>query len=122
MILAALLLQAAAMPPADWAGMPDYPLPPFSSRFDPSPYVRREVEAGRCHAEATGGIFRIDSPVALLVDAGGVVQRIVPLAIGCPTVEQYTVGLVSSLARQGVAGAALKPGWYRYVAGYRWTG
>ena len=73
----------------------------------------RQVDAGR-QVGAEGDL-------ALLVDAGGAVQRIVPRAIGCPTVEQYTVGLVSSLARRGVAAAGLRPGWYRYVAGYRWT-
>lgn len=123
MIAAALLLQAAVpmpppMPPSgDWSAMPDFPLAAFGGGFDPSPFVAREVTAGRCRPPA--GARRIASPIAVLIGAGGAVQRIVPAAIDCPTVEQYTVGLVSTLARR-LDLATLRPGWYRYVATYRW--
>lgn len=121
--LAALLLQAAAppLPPADWSTLPDLPVTPTPEVFDPSGFVRREAEAGRCKAEQTPRGWEIHSPVAVLVDARGTVQRIVPRAIDCSTVEQYTAGYVSTLARRAVAApGGLKQGWYRYAVTYRW--
>ena len=135
MIALALLLQAAVplpaqpsvplpAPPAEWSALPDLPVPAPHQGFDPSAYVRREVAASRCRAQGVdGGARWITSPVAVLVDAGGLVARVVPGAIGCPTVEQYTAGYVSTLARRAIAhGAAIRPGWYRHVVTYRWPG
>lgn len=116
-----LLAQAAAappMPPADWSAMPELPVAARPG-FDPSAYVRREVAAGRCRAAPAGSVMAVTAPVAVLVDAAGAVQRVVPRAIECPTVEQFTAGYVSSLARRT---AGLKPGWYRYAVTYRWRG
>lgn len=110
----ALMLQAAAlpMPPADWTGLPELPLP--SARGgEPSAYVRREVAAGRCRAEGNG----MAVSVAVLMDADGRVARVVPRAIDCPTVEQFTAGYVSALARRA---GRMKPGWYRRTVAYRW--
>lgn len=117
MIAAALLLQAAAMPPQDWTALPIFPMPRAETAVEASAFVRREV-AGGC--KTTNGP-RLAAPVAILVDASGVVSRIVPRAIGCPTVEQFTVGYLSSLTRGG-PGTALrpKPGWYRLTVTYRW--
>lgn len=113
----------AAMPPADWSALPDLPVASPRAEFDPSGYVRREVAAGRCKAVPGAGESRVAASVAVLVDARGGVQRIVPQAIGCPTVEQFTVGYVSTLARRAaLAERTLKPGWYRHVVTYRWTG
>lgn len=130
MIAIALLLQAAvpaaagpAMPPTDWSTLPDLPVAPPRGASDPSGYVRREVAAGRCRAAPIGGGSRVAASVAVLVDARGSVQRIVPQAIGCPTVEQFTAGYVSTLARRAViAGQTFRPGWYRHVVTYRWAG
>ncbi len=123
----ALLLQAASappptLPPTDWATLPDLPVASPRGVFDPSGYVRREVAAGRCAAPPAAGEARIAASVAVLVDALGAVQRIVPRAIGCATVEQFTVGYVFRLARRVAAERTLRPGWYRYVVTYRWTG
>ncbi|SFP50680.1 hypothetical protein SAMN04488241_102347 [Sphingomonas rubra] len=121
-----MLLQAAVapapMPPHDWAPLPVFPLPRGATTSDGATFVRGEVAAGRCavppvHPDGT----RMVAPVALLVAPGGTVSRIVPRAIGCSTVEQYTVGYLLSLTRTLPAGAApLAPGWYRVAVSYRW--
>lgn len=118
MIAAALLLQAAALPPQDWSTLPLFPLPRAGAVTDGSAYVRAEVVAGRCKAT---GMTEMPAPVAILVGPSGYVTRIVPRAIGCPTVEQYTVGYLLSLTRGG-PGSALppRPGWYRLTVTYRW--
>lgn len=112
---------AAALPapPADWSALPELPLPSGRAGVDPSGYVKREVAAGRCGRQVEG---ELAAPVAVLMDAGGLVQRVVPRAIGCPTVEQFSAGYVSALARRAGSAARLRPGWYRYVVTYRWNG
>ena len=131
MIALALLLQAAppstlppALPPADWSTLPELPIVSPRGASDPSGYVRREVAAGRCRiAPASANESRLAAPVAVLIDAKGGVQRIVPQAIGCPTVEQFTAGYVSTLARRAAVGrTTFRPGWHRHVVTYRWTG
>lgn len=120
--LAFLALQAAAaalpVPPADWNALPELPLPPGRGAFDPSAYVKREIAAGRCRPAGAA----LAAPVAVLMDAAGLVQRVVPAAIGCPTVEQFTAGYVSALARRAGNAAPMRPGWYRHVVTYRWQG
>jgi hypothetical protein len=116
-----LLLQAIAPPPLDWSALPELPLSPPRGAFDPSGFVRNEVAARRCRATADGDAQLVTAPLAVLVDESGAVSRIVPRAIDCPTVEQYTAGYVSALARR--AGLPrLKAGWYRYAVTYRWGG
>ncbi|MBJ6122020.1 hypothetical protein [Sphingomonas mollis] len=127
-MIAALLLaatQAALSPPpvADWDRLPAFPVPRAADIVDGAAFVRGEIESGHCHpvpAPATGGV-RLIAPVAILVGPTGIVRQIVPQAIGCPTIEQYTVGYLLSLTRTG-AGAAPspEPGWYRLVVSYRW--
>lgn len=115
-----LLLQAA--PPPDWSALPQLPVAARDrGEFDPSPFVRGEVEARRCAAEQVGGGAQVVSTVALLV-VDGAVRRIVPQAINCPSVEQFTVGYVSTLVRHARVTDQLAPGWYRYVVTYRWAG
>lgn len=120
-VLAALLLQAAAappMPPADWTNLPELPVAAASGSVSSS-FVRREVARNRCRVEPNGDLLEIAAPVAVLVDEAGAVLRVVPRAIDCPTVEQYTAGYVSSLARRT---GGLKPGWYKFTMTYRWQG
>ena len=124
MIAPAFLLQAAiaALPPADWSVLPELPVSPPRGGSDPSGYVRREVAGGRCKAVPVAGETRLVAPVAVLIDARGAVQRIVPQAISCPTMEQFTAGYVSTLARRAaLAERTLRAGWYRHVVTYRWT-
>lgn len=118
-----MLVQAAApVPPPDWSVLPLFPLPHAASGIDGSTFVHGEVVAGRCPAPPVHGDgSRLSAPVAILVGAGGMVRQIVPQAIGCPTVEQFTVGWLLSLTRPGSAIAIPSiPGWYRLTVTYRW--
>ncbi len=123
-MIAALILQAAApapMPPQDWSALPIFPLPRGALAADGTGFVRGEIESGRCKAgapQADGA--RVVAPVAILVGAEGAVARIVPRAIDCVTVEQYTVGYVQSLVRGGPGAVVPAPGWYRLAVAYRW--
>jgi hypothetical protein len=121
-----LLLQAAAPAvPTDWstlAPMP-YATPPQMT----APLVRfvaDEIAAGRCSPpKPADGHYVIQVDVATLVAADGTVRRTVPRAIDCPTVEQYSAGLVVSFAR---ANLQPRPGasdtWYRATIVYDWRG
>lgn len=127
MILAVLALagQAVATPalPADWSALPmlRWKVPP---RYDPemTRFVVDEVRAGRCAAaqhDAAGS--RLTTELAILVAAGGRVRTVTPRAIGCPTVEQYASGLISSVTRDNLApGAAGGDGWYRTSITFAW--
>ena len=121
-VMLAMLAQAPATPPTDWSRLPELALASPKGDADAASriaFVRGEVTSGRCKAERTAdGGARIVAPVILLVDAAGTVRQIVPRAIGCATVEQYTVGYVSTLVR-GAAPVAT-PGWYRVTVTYRW--
>lgn len=111
------------VPPANWATLPTFVLPTGpAGGVHVSAFVAAEVKAGRCRAVATEGMLRVDSPVAILVTAAGTVRQVVPQAIGCPTVEQYTVGYVSTLTRGAADREAIKPGWYRLAVTYQWQG
>lgn len=129
MIVAAILLQvaapapAAAGPPADWSSIPPFPAPLLPvAGYDPSGYVQAEVKAGRCAAaSAVDGVLTLETPVAVLVTAPASIRQVVPQAIGCPTVEQFTAGLVLTLARGALAErGVVRSGWYRLTITYRW--
>lgn len=111
MIAAALMLaQAASLsPPADWAGLPTLPLRQRADQPDlVSDYVRAESRAGRCSlAEEETAL-----DLAVFVAASGQIRRIVPRAIGCPTVEQYAAGIVLRFARGNIV-APITDGWFR---------
>ena len=108
----------AGLPPVDWA-----PLPVLRYRRRPnvpavlSDFVRDEVHAGRC-AMPAGSRLSVD--FAVLIAANGAVRRIVPRAIGCPTVEQYASGLMLRLARDNVLNPVLVPTWYRAGLTFAW--
>jgi hypothetical protein len=115
---------APAVPPVtEWPSLPLYPMPRSATIPEASTYVRAEVEAGRCQplAPPQADAARVIAPVVVLVGPRGTIRRIVPRAIGCPTVEQYTVGYLLSVTRTG-AGFTLPPapGWYRLTVTYRW--
>jgi hypothetical protein len=92
-ILALLLQVAAPMPPSDWSALPLFPLPRGAQVVDVA---------------------------AVLIGEQGALARIVPRAIGCATIEQYTVGYVQSLVRGGPGAVVPAPGWYRLAVTYRW--
>ncbi|WP_051272873.1 hypothetical protein [Sphingomonas phyllosphaerae] len=99
MILAALLLlgQAPSLnPPTDWAPLPRLQLglaaaPPTQL----TEFVRREVLAARCELSPEERMLDL----VVLVTQAGQVRRIVPRAIGCPSVEQFAAGIVLRAAR-----------------------
>lgn len=118
-MIAFLLLQIAAAPPRDWSTLPLFPMPHAATVTAASAFVRSEVEAGRCKLPVAG--TGVVAPVAILVGRRGAVTRIVPRAIGCPTVEQYTVGYLVTLTRAGPGSVRPpQPGWYRLTVSYAW--
>ncbi|MEO9132931.1 MAG: hypothetical protein ABI240_17225 [Sphingomonas sp.] len=126
-MLAFLLLQAATTPtaPTDWSALA--PLPYLTAPQMTPPlarFVANEIAAGRCSLpRPADGHYVVKVDVATLVGADGSVRRAVPHAITCPTVEQYSVGLVLTFARGNLpphAGAADQ--WYRATIVYDWVG
>ncbi len=103
-------------PPAEIAKLDELPLQrrwPKNTAL--SAYVRDEVRAGRCAID--GKAVRVE--LAVLVAGNGQIRRIRPVAIQCPTVEQYASGLMSRMARSNVA----PPGedrWYRTALDFAW--
>jgi hypothetical protein len=127
MILAlALLAQAAAdLPPlpGDWsdlAPMPYVASPELTPPLDK--FVMDEVAAGRCAVpRPADGHYVVKVDVAALIDQDGTVRRAVPRAINCPTVEQYSAGLVTSFARANLKTRTATL-WYRATLVYDWRG
>ncbi len=124
-MIAALLLAAQAMavpPAASWPHLPPFPLPRDANLADATRFVRGEVAANRCAAATvTPQGSTLSAPVAVLVGPAGGVRQIVPLAIGCPTVEQYTVGYLLALTRiPSEDTSGLAEGWYALTVSYRW--
>lgn len=105
-----------AAPAGDIASLDELPLQrrwPKSAAL--SAYVRDEVRAGRC--AVPGNNVRVE--LVVQVAGNGQIRRIRPIAIQCPTVEQYASGLMSRMARGNVA----PPGeerWYRTALDFAW--
>jgi hypothetical protein len=125
-MLEILLLQAAVPAlPTDWSTLA--PLPYQTAPQMAPPLVRfvtDEVTAGRCAPpKPADGHYSIKVDVATLVGADGTIRRTVPRAIDCPTVEQYSVGLVIKFARANIQPHAGAPDtWYRATIVYDWGG
>lgn len=135
MIAAALLLALQVAPqatssqtsvspslPADWSTLPvpRWRTPPIYEA-EMTRFVIEEVAAGHCAAaEHDGTTNRLKVDVALLVSAAGLVRTVVPRAIGCPTVEQYTSGLLSSVTRDNLQPAD-EDAWYRASVTFSWA-
>jgi len=124
MLTALLLAQALATgspvaPPQDWAALPVFPAD-IAMPVEAVSYVRAQVRDGHC-ARTPATTRTLAVPVAILVGPGGTVRQITPQAIDCPSVEQYTVGLLLSATRRS-AGAPTppSPGWYTLTPMYRW--
>jgi hypothetical protein len=130
-VIAALALLAqvpAAQPPAP--ALETWPaLPTLLYERDPddlgevSRFVQDEVEAGRCGTPLKAGENRVlRVRVVVLVGPDGRARALVPEAIGCPTVEQYTAGVIGRL----VAGNVRQPWptqaqWLRTGLVYSWS-
>jgi hypothetical protein len=125
-MLALLLLQAAVSPvPTDWSALAPLPYTTAPQMTPPlARFVADEIAAGRCAMpKPADGHYLVKVDVATLVASDGAVRRAVPRAINCPTVEQYSVGLVLKFARANLqlrAGAA--DIWYRTTIVFDWTG
>lgn len=111
MMLAALLLLAQAPslnPPMDWGQLPRLQLglaaaPPTQL----ASFVEREVLANRCVLPPEARMLDL----VVLVSQAGQVRRIVPRAIGCPSVEQFAAGIVLRAARDKTRPISLDT-WY----------
>ena len=116
---------AQAPAPTDWSTLPILPylrapvVTPSMASF-----VGGEVASDRCAVpRPAGGQYDVRLDLAVLVDSVGTIRRVVPRAIGCPTVEQYGAGLVTGFARDNLPpriGAIA--GWYRTVLAFDWQG
>jgi hypothetical protein len=127
-MLRVLLLQAAVQAtspavPTDWsvlAPMPYVTAPQIAPTL--SSFVAGEIAAGRCAvAKPANGRYVVRVDVATLVGPDGSVRRTVPRAIDCPTVEQYSAGLVLSFARANLPRGTTEQ-WYRATIVYDWQG
>jgi len=112
----------AAEPPHDWSTLAAITLPPASS--DMVRFVRDEVTSGRCpRAKATDEQMVLVVPLAVRLGPDGIANSVVPLAIGCPTVEQYSAGVAQRMIRH-LTHRTMMAGdrWYRTVITYTWPG
>ncbi len=63
-------------------------------------FVRDEVAAGRCtRARQDDAQMVLVVPLAIRISADGNADSVVPLAIGCPTVEQFSAGRAQRMVR-----------------------
>lgn len=109
-------------PPRDWSTLTQITLPPAGP--DMARFVRDEVAAGRCtRARPADEQMVLAVPMAVRTTADGAAISVVPLAIGCPTVEQYSAGLAQQMIRH-LAHRTMMEGdrWYRTVVTYTWPG
>jgi hypothetical protein len=110
--------------PADWSVLAPLPYEePPKMAPNLSGFVASEVAAGRCTMpRPADGHYVVKLDVATLVGADGLVRRVVPRAIQCPTVEQYGAGLVTSFARANLRTGATGDQWYRATIIFEWQG
>lgn len=108
--------------PADLSTLPVLQLMRRAPAEAIATFVRDEVRAGRCVlAPSLGGTTsrRLRLELAVLVSDRGQVRRLLPRAIGCPTVEQYATGVVSRRIRGNIMRPAT-PGWYQTSISFSW--
>lgn len=113
-----------ARSPIDWAALPALPY-----RQTPQPtaamagYVLAEIRRTGCPYPIPGqrrAQLRVD--VAVLIGENQLVRATTPRAIGCPTVEQYSAGLVVSYARGNLLPHVVaEGGWYRATLLFDWV-
>jgi hypothetical protein len=123
-----LMLQAAApaMPPipTDWAALAPLPFARAPQVTQPmNQFVAGEIAAGRCiKPKPADGHYIVHVDIAVLLGPDGNVRKTLPRAIDCPTVEQYSIGLLQSFARgnlQPRTGATADQ-WFRATIVYDW--
>ncbi|MFC3580117.1 hypothetical protein [Sphingomonas hylomeconis] len=121
-LIAAAQIAAAPAVPTDWSLLA--PLP-YVATPQQAPalanFVAGEITAGRCPiARPADGRYVVRVEIATLVGADGVVRRTVPRAINCPTVEQFSAGLVLSFARGNLQRTTTDQ-WYRATIVFDWN-
>ena len=123
-MLAFMLLQTTDLPPANWSALAPVPYVSAPQMTPPlSRFVAAEIASGRCAApKPADGRYSLKVDVAALVRPDGTIRKVVPHAIDCPTVEQYSVGLVESFARANLKPAGAAAIWYRATLIYEWAG
>ncbi|MFA5963265.1 MAG: hypothetical protein WC804_04535 [Sphingomonas sp.] len=129
-MLLSLIIQATAqlvMPPplpADWATLAPLPyLAPPQVTPAMEQFVAGEVAAKRCaEPKPVNGRYVLHIDIATLIGSDGTIRKAMPRAIGCPTVEQYSAGLVIGFARGNLParGAGAGDQWYRTTLVYDW--
>ncbi|MEG3147229.1 hypothetical protein U1839_21465 [Sphingomonas sp. RT2P30] len=129
-MLLPLILQVAAQAvapppvPADWATLAPLPYvapPQITPAMEQ--FVAGEIAAKRCAtAKPVDGHYIVRVDIAALVGGDGTIRKAVPRAIDCPTVEQYSAGLVIGFARGNLParGAGAGEQWYRTTLVYDW--
>lgn len=87
-----------------------------------SRFVAEEMAYSKCPMPPRrDGRRRVSVDIAVLLSTDGAVRATIPRAIGCSAVEQYSAGLVSTFARNNLAGDTSAPGgWYRANVTYEW--
>ncbi|MBB4616779.1 hypothetical protein [Sphingomonas abaci] len=124
---ALLLAQAVATAtpplPHDWSALPAFPAD-IAVSAGAVTYVRAQVRDGHCTPAPSpipASARTLVVPVAVLVGPQGSIRQIVPQAIDCPSVEQYTVGFLLSATRHPAWWTTPPaPGWYKLTPTYRW--
>jgi hypothetical protein len=111
--------------PIDWNSLPDLPYrQPPQVTAQMNAYVKTWARAHRCKVQRRvadkSPAIRIQ--VAVLVHPQDGVRTSVPRAAGCPAVEQYAAGLVTSFARNNLAArTSAAEQWYRAAVTFVWT-
>lgn len=109
----------------DWASLPDLPYrEPPQVTASMNHYVKMQTRARRCPVQRRVADKRpaLRIEVAVLVHPEDGVRTSVPRAAGCPLVEQYAAGLVTSFARNNLAARkSAAQQWYRATVTFVWT-
>jgi hypothetical protein len=127
MLLQLIFLAAVEMVvplPTDWATLAPLPYiaPPLVTPATDQ-FVAGEIAAKRCPGpKPVDGHYILRVDIAALIGRDGAIRRAIPRAIGCPTVEQYSAGLVIGFARGNLPtrGAGAGDQWYRTTLVYDW--
>lgn len=111
-------------PAIDWASLPNLPYrqPPHVTG-PMNHYVKMQTRSRNCPVQRRvidkAPALRIE--VAVLVHPEDGVRTTVPRAAGCPVVEQYAAGLVTSFARNNLAArTSAAEQWYRATVTFVW--
>lgn len=117
--------EAQPTPEIDWGTLPDLPYREAPQMTAPMhDWVQGQVRARKCRAgRLVDGRAAVRIQIAVLVHPEDGVRASIPRSIGCPSVEQYAAGLVSSFARNNLTSRPSvfsNPQWYRATVTFAW--